>query len=56
MLGTQTEGEAFRLALGPFFALVTEGVRWDLKLRVNPLRFAQPLEMFESFIGVRTAF
>ncbi len=56
MLGTQTEGEAFRLALGPFFALVTEGVRWDLKFRVNPLRFAKPLEMFESFIGVRTAF
>lgn len=52
----QAASEPFRFSLGPFFSLVTEGVRWDFKLKVHPLDYTEPLEMFETFLGVRTAF
>ncbi|OHE68400.1 MAG: hypothetical protein A2Z99_09505 [Treponema sp. GWB1_62_6] len=48
--------DQFSLILAPYFSLVTEGVRWDFKVRVHPLRYAKPLEIVETFIGVRTAF
>ena len=44
------------LILAPYFSIVTEGVRWDFKIRVKPLNYAKPLTLAESFIGVRTAF
>lgn len=46
----------FSFSTGPFFAMVTEGVRWDVKLKVKPLEYTAPLEMFEMYLGVRTAF
>lgn len=52
----QASEQPFRLSLGPFFAMVTEGVRWDVKLKVNPIAATVPLEMFEMFLGVRTGF
>lgn len=48
--------EPFRVSVGPFFAMLTEGVRWDLKLRVDPLSYSEPVEMFGMYLGVRTAF
>ena len=52
----QDADEPFRVAVGPFFAMLTEGVRWDLKLRVDPLSYSEPAEMFGMYLGVRTAF
>lgn len=48
--------DAFKFSMGPFMALVTEGVRWDFKFHLLPLNYAAPAEMFETYIGVRTAF
>jgi len=52
----QNTDQPFRFSLGPFFAMVTEGVRWDVKLKVSPIGVTAPLEMFAMFLGVRTAF
>lgn len=48
--------EPFKLSVAPFVSLATEGVRWDFRVRVNPMKYATPLEMFETFVGVRTGF
>jgi hypothetical protein len=48
--------ENFKLRISPYLSAVTEGVRWDFKIRINPLAYARPMELFESFIGVRTAY
>jgi hypothetical protein len=48
--------DTFRLAVGPFFGAVTEGVRWDFKVRIHPIDYDEPIHMFETFLGVRTAF
>jgi hypothetical protein len=52
----QDADDPFRIAVGPFFAMLTEGVRWDLKLKVDPLSYSAPAEMFGMYLGVRTAF
>jgi len=48
--------DTFSVRVSPFVSAVTDGVRWDLKLRIDPLSYEDPMEMFESYIGVRTAF
>ncbi len=54
--GATSLQDSFKLSVGPFFGIVTEGVRWDFKLRVLPLNFTEPAEMIQTYIGVRTAF
>ncbi len=46
----------FSFSAGPFFSMVTEGVRWDVKLKMEPLNYTEPLTMFNLYLGVRTAF
>jgi hypothetical protein len=44
------------LRISPFLSVVTEGIRWDVKLRIDPFKYTKPLEMADTFIGVRTAY
>ncbi|MDR0878400.1 MAG: hypothetical protein LBN21_10125 [Treponema sp.] len=50
------EQEDFSFKLSPFIAFVSDGLRWDVKLRINPLLWETPEELFEIFAGVRTAY
>lgn len=52
----QDTGDAVRLTVGPFIGAVTEGVHWDFKIRVRPMDYKTPIEMFETFLGARMAF
>jgi hypothetical protein len=42
--------------LSPFVAFVSNGLRWDIKLRVNPLLWEHPEELFEIFAGIKTVY
>ncbi|QQO10804.1 hypothetical protein [Breznakiella homolactica] len=42
--------------VSPFLSAATGGLRWDLKIRVKPLDYDTPKEMFDTFIGIRTAY
>jgi hypothetical protein len=56
-LGLKLNGmEDFSVWVSPFVGFMASGLRWDTKLRVNVLEWETPVEMFELFIGVRTAF
>ncbi|MDR1109035.1 MAG: hypothetical protein LBL19_08380 [Spirochaetaceae bacterium] len=56
-LGLKLDGkEDFSVWVSPFTGFMASGLRWDTKLRVNVLEWQTPAEMFELFIGVRTAF
>jgi hypothetical protein len=56
-LGLKIDGmEDFSVWVSPFAGFMASGLRWDTKLRVNTLAWETPAEMFEVFIGVRTAF
>jgi hypothetical protein len=56
-LGLKIDGmEDFSVWVSPFAGFMASGLRWDTKLRVNTLVWETPAEMFEVFIGVRTAF
>jgi hypothetical protein len=46
----------FSLWLSPFVTFRSENLLWDTKLKLNLMGFSKPAEMFEIFIGVRTAF
>ncbi len=48
--------DSFKFRVSPFFGLVTEGVRWDFKLMISPLPLSDPLEMIQTYIGIRTAY
>jgi hypothetical protein len=48
--------EDFSVWVSPFVGFMASGLRWDTKLRLNALEWKTPSEMFELFIGVRTAF
>jgi hypothetical protein len=49
-------GEDISLRFSPFLGLFAGGIRWDFKLRLNPLNYARPAEIFEFFVGMRTAY
>jgi hypothetical protein len=56
-LGLKIDGmEDFSVWISPFAGFMASGLRWDTKIRVNTLAWETPAEMFELFIGVRTAF
>jgi hypothetical protein len=46
----------FSLKISPFISLVSDGLCWDFKLRLNPLASATPEKMLEVFAGIRTAY
>jgi hypothetical protein len=46
----------FSAWISPFAGFLASGLRWDAKVRVNALGWSAPTEMFELFIGVRTAY
>jgi hypothetical protein len=57
-MGLNIKGlQDFAIYTGPFINLVSDGLRWDVKLRVNPLELSANIERaFDFFIGVRTAY
>jgi hypothetical protein len=56
-LGLKVQGEEdFSLLVSPFVSFITTGLRWDVKVRVNPLGYDKPHEMTEFFMGIRAAF
>ncbi|MDR1099046.1 MAG: hypothetical protein LBL28_01050 [Treponema sp.] len=48
--------EEFSLKISPFASLASDGLRWDLKFRINPLAADHPEEILEVFVGIRTAY
>jgi hypothetical protein len=48
--------EDLSVKISPFVSLVSDGLRWDLKLRVNPLAADKPEEIVEVFAGIRTSY
>jgi hypothetical protein len=50
------QGEDLSVFLSPFVSFLSDGLRWDAKLRVDPTKYEKPHEMFEFFMGVRAAF
>ncbi|MDR0390233.1 MAG: hypothetical protein LBH73_09185, partial [Spirochaetaceae bacterium] len=44
------------LYISPFLSIVTSGLRWDTKLRIDPFEYDNKGEMFELFMGIRTAY
>ncbi|MDR2257534.1 MAG: hypothetical protein LBE14_00135 [Treponema sp.] len=56
-VGLKADGaEDFSFKISPFISLLSEGLRWDLKLRFNPLTSERPEEITEIFVGIRTAY
>jgi hypothetical protein len=46
----------FSLKISPFASIFSDGLRWDLKIRINPLATDRPEEIVEVFAGIRTAY
>jgi hypothetical protein len=51
-----TKGEDFFFCFAPLLSFFGGGIRWDFKVRLNPLSFARPAEIFEFFMGMRMAY
>jgi hypothetical protein len=49
-------GENIAVWVSPFVSVVTSGLQWDFKVRVNPLYFTGGGDIAEAFIGIRTAY
>jgi hypothetical protein len=49
-------GEDLSLWLSPFLSIVTSGLYWDFKVRLNPLYFTGTGSLAEAFVGIRTAY
>ncbi|MDR1210891.1 MAG: hypothetical protein LBK40_01535 [Spirochaetaceae bacterium] len=55
--GLQTAGMDDRyFYVSPFLSMVSSGLRWDTKLRIDPFEYDNIGEMFELFMGIRTAY
>jgi hypothetical protein len=50
------EMEDFSIYAAPFTSFVTDGLQWDVKLRLNLRAFEEPGKLVEVFMGVRTAY
>jgi hypothetical protein len=46
----------FSLKISPFMSMVSNGLRWDFKIRLDPLASDHPEEVVEIFAGIRTAY
>ncbi|MCX7655199.1 MAG: hypothetical protein N2Z76_01600 [Treponemataceae bacterium] len=42
--------------IAPFLRVITDGLRWDWKVRINPLAYQNIPSMFEVYLSVRTAY
>ncbi|HOJ98552.1 MAG TPA: hypothetical protein PLW34_03215 [Termitinemataceae bacterium] len=42
--------------IAPFLRVTTDGLRWDWKVRINPLAYQNIPSMFEIYLSVRTAY
>ncbi|MDR0402568.1 MAG: hypothetical protein LBH35_03160 [Treponema sp.] len=49
-------GEDFGMWVSPFVSVITSGLQWDFKVRVNPLYFSGDGDIAEVFVGIRTAY
>jgi hypothetical protein len=50
------EMEDFSIYATPFVSFVTNGLRWDVKLRLDLRSFDDPGKLVELFMGIRTAY
>jgi hypothetical protein len=50
------EAEDFSFKLSPFISLLSDGLRWDFKVRIDPRAWEKPEEIFDVFVGIRTAY
>ena len=48
--------EDFGFTISPLVYFISGGLRWDAKIRVNPLEFETPENIIDFFIGCRTAY
>jgi hypothetical protein len=56
-LGIKVYGQSnISLKISPFVSLISAGLRWDFKIRINPLAIQNPEEIIEVFAGIRTAY
>jgi hypothetical protein len=46
----------FSLKISPFMSMISNSLRWDFKIRLNPLASDHPEEIVEVFAGIRTAY
>jgi len=49
-------GDDFKTWVSPFVSVLTSGLRWDVKVRFNPLYFNEGGSLAEGFIGIRTVY
>jgi hypothetical protein len=55
--GLQTAAMDDRYAyISPFISVVTSGLRWDAKFRIDPFEYDNIGKLFEFFMGIRTAY
>jgi hypothetical protein len=50
------DGEDINMWVSPFVSVITSGLQWDFKVRINPLYFSKGGSIAEAFIGIRTAY
>jgi hypothetical protein len=56
-MGLKLDGfEDFSARVSPLISILSGGLQWDAKIRVNLLAFDEPKESFDVFIGVKTAY
>jgi hypothetical protein len=56
-LGLKLDGmEDFFVKVSPLVSILSGGLQWDAKIRVDPSSYKNPKEMFDLFIGVKTAY
>ena len=56
-MGLQVYGMAdYSMTMGPFISILGSGLQWDVKLRIDPLAWQTPGQVFQFFAGVKTAF
>jgi hypothetical protein len=56
-MGLKLDGmEDISLRISPLASILSGGLQWDAKIRVNPLSSDEPAGIFDVFIGVKTAY
>jgi hypothetical protein len=53
---SESSNRTLDVRISPLLSVITEGIRWDMKVRLDPFSYNKPLEMADIFIGVRTAY
>ncbi|MDR2370718.1 MAG: hypothetical protein LBD71_04495 [Treponema sp.] len=50
------QNEDLKTWLSPFVSFVSNGLQWNLKLRVSMMDYRTPYKMFEMFTGIKAAY